>query len=365
MNTDINTHDWLHRSQSERPIIIAGPCSAETEQQVMEAAESLRGMGISYFRAGAWKPRTRPNNFEGVGDIALKWLSRARMETGLKVCTEVANGDHVRKALENKIDLIWIGARTAGNPFSVQEIASELKGVDVEVLVKNPISPDIELWIGALERIYNSGITKLGAIHRGFSIYGKTTYRNPPLWDIPIELKRLAPTIPIIVDPSHISGTKRGLARIIQGALELRLDGLMIEVHPFPENALSDSKQQISPAALEKLLGETLIEDNNNKTLEPMPDAKDILDSLRKKIDRADDRLMGALSERMSLVSDIGRLKKKWGLPVIQNSRWKHLLESVVALGKEKDLSIELIEKIYVLIHKESINMQSLIMNKE
>ena len=343
----------------KRPIVIAGPCSAETEEQVLATARELSAIGIKIFRAGIWKPRTRPNAFEGVGSEGLRWLRLVKEETGMLTSTEVANVKHVYEALKNGIDILWIGARTTANPFAVQDIADSLRGVDIPILVKNPVNPDAELWIGAFERLNHSGITKLGAIHRGFSIYDKTLFRNDPQWQIPIELRRRIPELPIITDPSHICGNRELIFDVSQKAMDLNFDGLIIETHINPDKALSDARQQITPESLNDILKRLILR-------EPGTDFEVELSlaELREQIDKLDDKLIGILEKRMKVVEEIGRHKKESNLTILQTKRWDDLLNKRVSLGTRKGLSEEFIQKIFRAIHQESINHQTVVMNK-
>lgn len=351
--------DW--KGYKARPFLISGPCSAETEEQVMDTARQLAKIEeVSVFRAGIWKPRTRPNAFEGVGSEGLKWLRNVKQETGMLVGTEVANEKHVYEALKYGIDVLWIGARTSVNPFTVQEISDALKGVDVIVLVKNPINPDIELWIGALERISRAGITKLGAIHRGFSSFEKTTYRNQPNWQLPIELRRRIPEIPIICDPSHIAGAREYLHEISQKAMDLNFDGLMIESHNNPEKALSDSAQQLLPGELKELLSRLIL--RNPSTNDPK--LLDVLGELRQQIDVYDDHLLDLLEQRMKVAETIGRYKKENNITILQSTRWDEIVRKALIKGKAKGLSAELIDTLFKAIHQESINRQMRVMNE-
>jgi chorismate mutase len=343
-----------------RPFLISGPCSAETEEQVMETARQLAQIKeVSLFRAGIWKPRTRPNSFEGVGSEGLKWLRRVKQETGLLVGTEVANEKHVYEALKYGVDMLWIGARTSVNPFTVQEISDALNGVDVMVLVKNPINPDIELWMGAIERIARAGITRIGAIHRGFSSYEKTLYRNQPNWQLPIELRRRMPDLPIICDPSHIAGSRQFLHEISQKAMDLNFDGLMIESHINPAKALSDAAQQLTPNDLRELLSRLIF--RNASTSDPK--LLDVLGELRQQIDVYDDHLLDLMEQRMKVAETIGRYKKENNITILQSSRWDEIIKKVIAKGKAKGLSAELIDAIFKAIHQESINHQMKVMN--
>lgn len=350
--------DW--KGYKGRPFLISGPCSAESEEQVIETAKALAATGkVSIFRAGIWKPRTRPNSFEGVGNAGLKWLRRVRQETGLLVGTEVANEKHVYEALKYGIDMLWIGARTSVNPITVQEIANALKGVDVMVFVKNPVNPDIELWIGALERIASAGIKRLGAIHRGFSTYEKTIYRNQPNWQLPIELRRRIPEILILCDPSHIAGSREYLHEISQKAMDLNFDGLMIESHINPEKALSDASQQVNPEELKELLCRLILRSPSTDD----PKLLDVLGELRQQIDVFDDHLLDLLEKRMKVSETIGRYKKENNITILQSARWDEIVKRAMIKGRAKGLSEELIDSMFKAIHQESINRQMKIMN--
>ena len=361
MVLELKTHlagEW--RGYKGRPFLISGPCSAETEEQVMSTATELAKIKeVSVFRAGIWKPRTRPNSFEGIGIEGLKWLRTVKQETGLMVGTEVANEKHVYEALKYGIDLLWIGARTSVNPFTVQEISDALRGVDVMVLVKNPINPDLELWIGAIERISKAGITRLGAIHRGFSTYEKTIYRNQPNWQLPIELRRRIPDLPIICDPSHISGAREYLFEISQKAMDLNFDGLMLESHIDPDNALSDSAQQVTPNELRELLSRLVL----RSPVASDPKLLDILGELRQQIDIFDDTLIDILEKRMKVAETIGQYKKENNITILQTTRWDEIIRKVMVNGQVKGLSREMIDTIFKAIHQESINHQMKIMN--
>lgn len=345
----------------ERPLILAGPCSAESEDQVMETARQLRDTGVKIFRAGLWKPRTRPNSFEGVGKDGLPWLKRVKDELGMYTATEVANVKHVYDCLKMGIDILWIGARTTANPFAVQEIADSLKGVDIPVLIKNPVNPDVELWIGAFERLNSAGITKLAAVHRGFSTYSKTLYRNNPQWEIPIELKRLIPELPIITDPSHICGSRDLLFEISQKAMDMDFDGLIIESHCNPDKALSDAQQQVTPDALQKLLKRLVLRKadiDSNVLLSS-------LEELRHEIDKYDDRLVEIFELRMAVANKIGLYKKQNNITILQTSRWDEILKHRIEQAARKGLSEEFIIKVFRAIHEESINHQTKVMNEE
>ncbi|MDR2037408.1 MAG: bifunctional 3-deoxy-7-phosphoheptulonate synthase/chorismate mutase type II [Bacteroidales bacterium] len=343
-----------------KPIILAGSCSAETEEQVMATARQLSENGIEVFRAGIWKPRTRPNAFEGVGSIGLSWLKRVKEETGMRIATEVANVKHVYDALKNGVDVLWIGARTSANPFAVQEIADSLKGVNVTVLVKNPVNPDVELWIGALERINAAGVTHLGAIHRGFSSYGKSEYRNEPHWQIPIELRRRVPNLPIIVDPSHIAGKRDLIMDLCQSALDLNFDGLIIESHCDPDNAWSDAAQQVTPEHLDYIIKNLVLrsQDVDNKKAVT-------LEELRMQIDKLDDEVLHLMEQRMAIAEKIGFFKKENNVTIFQSNRWQELLKQRINIGLSKGLSTDFVQKIYTAIHEESIQHQKAIMNKK
>jgi chorismate mutase len=342
----------------ERPIIIAGPCSAESQEQVLQTARELSGMGINIFRAGIWKPRTRPNAFEGVGSTGLPWLKKVKEETGMLTAIEVANVKHVYEALKYGIDILWIGARTTANPFAVQEIADTLKGMDIPVLVKNPVNPDVELWIGAIERIYQAGITRIAAIHRGFSVFAQTDFRNHPHWQIPIELKRRIPNLPVITDPSHICGNREKLYEISQEALDLNFDGIIIESHPDPDNAWSDPKQQLTPADLKKLLDKLVLRDphvDNGLLL--------TIEELRTEIDELDDQIIDIFERRMQIADQIGHYKKAHNVAILQSKRWDTIINMRLSMGEEKGLSTEFITRVFRAIHQESINHQVHIMN--
>jgi len=351
---------WINGGSE--PLLIAGPCSAETEDQLVATAHLLKNTGkIAALRAGIWKPRTRPGEFEGIGSIGLEWLKRAKEETGLPTAVEVATAKHVEEALAAGVDILWVGARSTANPFTVQEIADALKGVDVPVMVKNPVNPDISLWIGALERINNAGITKLAAIHRGFSSYEKSAFRNEPMWDIAIHLKTLAPHLPIICDPSHITGNRDLIGYISQKALDLDMQGLMIESHIDPSVAWTDAKQQVTPAALAELIDRLVLR---------KPEAgdaivKDKLSELRGTIDKIDDLLIQKIAERMKIAEEIGTYKRDNNITILQVNRWDEILKKAISYGKALKLSEEFTEKFLELVHNESIRRQTEIMNKD
>ena len=345
---------------NKRPLIIAGPCSAETHHQVMETAIQLADTGrVDVIRAGIWKPRTRPGNFEGIGIRALPWLQEAKMRTGLPVTVEVANARHIDEALNFNVDILWIGARSTVNPVSVQEIASALKGVDVTVLIKNPMNPDIELWVGAVERIANSGVKKVGLIHRGFSTFGNTEYRNPPMWHIAIEMKRRYPDLMMICDPTHISGRREIIQRVAQRAIDLDFDGLMIESHINPEMAWTDGYQQITPAVLKDMLERIVW--RSEKPLQQLSDAK--LDQLRDQIDLIDDELFELMARRMRVAEEIGLYKKNNEVTILQKDRWNEILDKRGRAGKLLGLSEGFITKYLTAIHMESISHQNKVMN--
>ena len=350
---------WLDDFKLDHPLVIAGPCSAETEDQVLKIAHDLKNTDVSIYRAGIWKPRTRPGMFEGVGAIGLKWLDKVKKETGLLTATEVANASHVKLALEYDIDVLWIGARSTVSPFIVQEIADALKDTDKIVLVKNPVNPDLSLWLGGLERLYSANIKKLGVIHRGFSTYEKSKYRNNPEWQLPIELQNRFPDIPLICDPSHIAGRRDILQDISQTALDLNFDGLMIETHTDPDNAWSDAAQQITPDVLVKMMEglkiRTLTSDE--------ADYKNQLNTLRTQIDVIDHGILETLGKRMKVAVSIGELKKKKNVAVLQTKRWNEILGNMILEGEKKGLSEEFVLKMFKAIHQESINNQEKVIN--
>ena len=360
MKNNKNLRTWLNAMDLNHPLVIAGPCSAESEEQVLKIAHQLKKTDTTILRAGIWKPRTRPGNFEGVGEIGLKWLKRAKDETGLLTATEVANPAHVELALKNDVDLLWIGARTTVSPFIVQEIAEALKGTDKIVLVKNPVNPDLALWLGAVERLHTSNIDKLGVIHRGFSTYEKTRYRNNPEWQIPIDLQNQFPDLPLILDPSHIAGRRDIIFDLCQTALDLNFDGLMIETHHNPDNAWSDAKQQITPKTLDQLTIDLKIRKEEGDAVEYL----NKLSNLRTQIDVVDHKLTEILGKRMKIADEIGGLKKKNNVAILQNKRWNEILGKMILEGKEFDLSEEFVLKIYKAIHQESINHQKRLYDK-
>jgi len=350
---------WLDNLGLNHPLVIAGPCSAETEEQVLKIAHDLKGTDVNYYRAGIWKPRTRPGNFEGVGALGLKWLQKVKEETGLKTATEVANRNHVELALEHDIDLLWIGARSTVSPFIVQEIAEALKGTDKIVLVKNPVNPDLALWLGAIERLSSSNIKNLGAIHRGFSTYEKSKYRNNPEWQIAIELQTRFPDLPLINDPSHITGKRDMIFDVSQTALDLNFDGLMIETHTTPNKAWSDAAQQVTPERLVQIMSDLRI----RKETDPEAEYINEINNLRAQIDVVDNQLIELLGKRMKVADSIGKLKKQKNVAVLQSKRWNEILGKMVLEGDEKGLSEEFILRLFKAIHQESINHQEKIIN--
>lgn len=344
----------------KRPLIISGPCSAETEEQVMQTAVRLAATGkVDILRAGIWKPRTRPGSFEGIGTKGLPWLQAARKASGLPVAVEVATGKQVEDALHFGVDVLWIGARTTVNPFSVQEVADALRGVDVPVLIKNPINPDLELWIGAMERVAKAGIRHIGLIHRGFSSYGNTEYRNAPMWHLAIEMKRRYPELLMINDPSHICGRRDILQEVAQTAIDLDFDGLIVESHIDPDNAWSDAKQQITP----EKLGEMISSIRWRKEDVASEEYHAALEKLRQQINNLDDELMQILGQRMKVAESIGKYKKENDITILQTNRWNSILERAFAKGEKLGLSKEFVTKYFDAVHMESINHQNKIMN--
>ena len=341
--------------EPERPIVIAGPCSAETEEQVMTTAKQLAANGIKILRAGVWKPRTKPGGFEGNGWKALPWLQRVKEETGMLLATEVATPQHVEMALEAGIDILWVGARTTANPFAVQELADSLKGIDVPVLVKNPVNPDVELWIGALERINGAGVMRLGAIHRGFSSYDRKIYRNLPMWQIPIELNRRIPKLPLFCDPSHIGGRRDLIAPLCQQAMDLGMEGLIIESHCDPDSAWSDAKQQVTPDILSYILNLLVIRDESVTT--------ENITELRKQIDSIDNDLIELLAKRMRVAREIGQYKKEHKMTVLQSKRYSEIIDKRGAQGALCGISPDCMNTIFEAIHEESVRQQMEILN--
>lgn len=350
---------WLDDFDLSHPLVIAGPCSAETEEQVLKIAHELKESDVSIFRAGIWKPRTRPGGFEGVGAIGLKWLQKAKAETGLLMATEVATAAHVQLAVEHDIDVLWIGARTAVNPFAVQEIADALNGTDKIVLLKNPVNPDLSLWLGGLERLYNANIKKLGVIHRGFSTYEKTKYRNNPEWQIAIDLQNCFPHLPLICDPSHIAGKRDMIQELSQHALDLNYDGLIIETHIDPDNAWSDAAQQVTPAVLKQMFIDLRV----RKETDDADDYNLRLAKLRAQIDNYDEKILEILGNRMKIADQIGELKKEKNVAILQNKRWNEILGKMILDGKEIGLSEEFVLQLFKAIHQESIHHQEKVFN--
>ena len=343
-------------SDNERPFVIAGPCSAESEEQVMRTARELAMKGCHNFRAGVWKPRTKPGGFEGHGEPALPWLAEVKKETKMLVSTEVATPEHVELCLKYGIDILWIGARTTANPFAVQALADSLKGVDIPVFVKNPVNPDLELWIGALERINQAGVKRLGAIHRGFSSYEKKIYRNAPMWQIPIELHRRIPDLPIISDPSHIGGRRELIAPLCQQAMDLGFDGLIIESHCDPDKAWSDAKQQVTPDVLDYILSLLVIRDEKVTT--------EGIHELRQQIDELDNQLMNLLAKRMRVCREIGQYKKEHNMTVLQPTRYGEILDKRGAQGSLCGMDGEFVKKVFESVHEESVRQQMEIINQ-
>ncbi len=359
INIDIvPLNHWLEIER--QPLIISGPCSAETEEQVMKTAQAISGIpNVRIFRAGIWKPRTRPGQFEGVGVEGLKWLQQVKKSTGLLTTVEVANPEHVELALKFEIDILWIGARTVVNPFSLQDLADVLKGTDIPVMVKNPVNPDINLWIGAIERIHQAGIRRIAAIHRGFYSFDKSLYRNAPMWEIPIELKRRIPSLPVICDPSHICGETTHLAEIAQKALDLEMNGLMIESHIHPDEALTDKQQQITPDALKKLTGSLIIRKERGTDEFELG-----LEKLRSEIDEIDSELISILSRRMGLIDEIGEYKRDHNITILQLKRWGIMVQDRLDTAADMGLNREFLQKLLELVHTESIRRQTLLYQK-
>lgn len=355
MELDLKPLD-LH-CDGERPFVIAGPCSAETEEQVMTTARQLASKGCHIFRAGVWKPRTKPGGFEGNGEEALPWMKRVKEETGMAITTEVATPEHVELALKYGIDILWIGARTTANPFAMQAIADSIKGMDIPVFVKNPVNPDLELWIGAMERINQAGIKRIAAVHRGFSSYEKKIYRNQPMWQIPIELRRRIPDLPIICDPSHIGGSRELIAPLCQQAMDLGFDGLIVETHCNPDKAWSDANQQVTPEVLDYILSLLII---RNKTV-----TTEGINELRKQIDELDNNLMDLLSKRMRVSREIGQYKKEHNMTVLQTSRYNEILDKRGAQGSLCGMDAKFIKEIFEAIHEESVRQQIEIINRK
>ena len=343
-------------SDNERPFVIAGPCSAESEEQVMNTATQLAMKGCHNFRAGVWKPRTKPGGFEGHGEKALPWMQRVKQETGMNVAIEVATPEHVELALKYGIDILWIGARTTANPFAMQALADAVKGTDIPVFVKNPVNPDLELWIGAMERLNQAGVKRLGAIHRGFSSYEQKIYRNNPLWQVPIELRRRIPELPLISDPSHIGGRRELIAPLCQQAMDLGFDGLIVESHCDPDKAWSDAKQQVTPDVLDYILSLLVIRDEHATT--------EGIHELRKQIDELDNQIMDILAKRMKVCREIGNYKKEHNMTVLQASRYNEILNKRGVQGTLSGMAPEFVAKVFESIHEESVRQQMEIINK-
>ena len=351
-------NEWFSFNQ-DSPLLIAGPCSAESEEQVLSTARELAKIDqVKVFRSGIWKPRTRPGNFEGVGETGLKWLRKVKEETGLLTAVEVAYPEHIKACVDNGIDIVWIGARTTANPFSVQELANTLQGVDIPVLVKNPVNPDLSLWIGAIERLYKAGIRKLAAVHRGFFPFESTSYRNIPKWELVIELKRTYPNLNIFSDPSHIGGTRDLIEGLSQKALDLNMNGLMIESHISPDTAKSDAKQQITPAQLSEILENLSIRKANGLSEQ----VQNVLDQYREQIDSIDNQMLELLAQRMDIVANIGKYKCENDITILQLRRWESIIETRSRLGSTLGLEEEFVLKLLQLVHKESIQKQSTVM---
>jgi len=357
---NLQLESLLGHLKVDRPLIISGPCSAETEEQTLATAKQIAATGkVHALRAGIWKPRTRPGQYEGAGEEGLAWLVKAKQETGLPITTEVATAAHVEACLKAGVDILWVGARTTVNPFSVQEIADALRGVDIPVMVKNPVNPDLELWIGALERLNRAGIRKMAAIHRGFSSFEKGPFRNAPMWDLAIELKTRVPELEMICDPSHIAGNRELIAMISQKALDLDMSGLMIESHINPDGAWSDAKQQVTPAALGRIIDGLVVRtvSSDNKTF------KDTLSILREQIDQIDDEIMHKMAARMKISEKIGQYKKDNNVTILQVNRWEEIVQTRVGMGKAMGLDEGFTRDLLRLIHHESIQVQTKVMN--
>lgn len=352
--------NWLDKFGLSHPLVIAGPCSAETEKQVLEIAHQLKDTDATVFRAGIWKPRTRPGNFEGVGSLGLKWLQKAKEETGMLIATEVANATHVDLALQHDVDVLWVGARSTVSPFIVQEIAEALKGTDKTVLVKNPVNPDLSLWLGAVERLHTADIKNLGVIHRGFSTYEKTRYRNNPEWQVAVDLQNRFPDLPLILDPSHIAGRRDIIFDLCQTALDLNYDGLMVETHHSPDDAWSDAKQQVTPDRLVQIMEDLRI----RKEMDDEAEFQNELNKLRTQIDVIDHQLIEILGKRMKVADGIGTLKKSRNVAVLQTKRWNEILGKMILEGEQNNLSEEFVLRMFKAIHQESINHQEKILNK-
>jgi chorismate mutase len=358
-NNDIQPMRTWNIGLEHGPVIISGPCSAESRSQVLKTAHALKKTGVRIFRAGIWKPRTRPNTFEGAGSRGLEWLKVVKEETGMLTATEVATVTHLEEALKAGVDLLWTGARSTANPFAIQDLANALKGVDIPVLVKNPVNPDVDLWQGAIERLLSAGITQIGAIHRGISSYEKSIYRNVPQWEIPIELKRRLPELSIICDPSHITGKRELVRAVAQKAMDLNFDGLMIESHIDPDAAWSDARQQITPDHLDQILQTLVI-----RNVSPEGISYEPLEGLRFLIDDFDRQLLDILKKRMEVVSEIGHYKKDNNMTVFQPGRWNEVLQRSMQMSEKSELSAQMIKKIFSAIHEASVHHQTLILSQ-
>ncbi|NQX85034.1 MAG: bifunctional 3-deoxy-7-phosphoheptulonate synthase/chorismate mutase type II [Flavobacteriaceae bacterium] len=359
MKNNEELRNWLDAFGLSHPLVIAGPCSAETEKQVLKIAHQLKDTDATVLRAGIWKPRTRPGNFEGVGALGLKWLQKAKEETGMFIATEVANAVHVDLALQHDVDVLWIGARSTVSPFIVQEIAEALRGTDKIILVKNPVNPDLSLWLGAVERLYTADIKNLGVIHRGFSTYEKTRYRNIPEWQLAVDLQNRFPDLPLILDPSHIAGRRDIIFDLCQTALDLNYDGLMVETHHNPDEAWSDAKQQITPERLRQIMKDLRI----RKVMDDEAEFQNELNKLRTQIDVIDHQLIETLGKRMKVADGIGTLKKTKNVAVLQNKRWNEILGKMILEGEQNNLSEEFVLRLFKAIHQESIAHQERILN--
>ncbi|MEC7784754.1 MAG: bifunctional 3-deoxy-7-phosphoheptulonate synthase/chorismate mutase type II [Bacteroidota bacterium] len=353
--------NWLDAFNLDHPLVIAGPCSAETEEQVLKIAHELKDTDATVFRAGIWKPRTRPGMFEGVGALGLKWLQKAKEETGMLTTTEVANPNHVELALKHDVDILWIGARTTVSPFNIQEIAEALKGTDKTVLIKNPVNPDLALWLGAVERFYTQDVKNLGVIHRGFSTYEKTRYRNNPDWQVAVDLQNQFPDLPLILDPSHIAGRRDIIFDLCQTGLDLNYDGIMVETHYDPDNAWSDAKQQITPSTLVQIMKDLKIRKEEGTAAE----FNNKLNTLRTQIDVVDHQLIESLGKRMKIADAIGELKTENNVAILQSKRWNEILGAMILEGEKHNLSEEFILRVFKAIHQESINHQKKISRME
>jgi chorismate mutase len=344
----------------KKPMLIAGPCSAESREQVLQIAQELKDIKPDYFRAGIWKPRTRPGAFEGIGSVGLSWLQEVKKQYNMPVCTEVANVKHVYQALKAGIDMLWIGARTTANPFAVQEIAEALKGVDIPVMVKNPVNPDLQLWIGAIERFHKCGVNDIAAIHRGFSVYEKIDYRNLPKWQLVVDLQKECPDLLLICDPSHIGGQRHYIQEVAQKALDLNFDGLMIETHHIPDKAWTDAAQQVTPSELRLILDKLVI-----RNAQPADISLEELQDLRVEIQNLDEELINLLSERMSVSQKIGRYKKENNMTILQNAHWEKLLVRNIQSARNANIADQFTGKLFKLIHQESINVQEKVLSEK